>query len=151
MSQTNTQRWLAAVAAPLAALGCVAAYLVHLDGVERPSDAALTKTFRSHSATFEAVTCKAGITTTVPSELSRLGVDIMSCDYDGTVKLGFGGNRLGLAIGPGWTKGITRVTGEATRHGRLVASTDHADKLPADVYLRPIQKNWYIFYQRDDD
>jgi len=33
--------------------------------------------------------------------LSVIGVKFASCDYDNTLRLGFDGNRLGLAIGPG--------------------------------------------------
>jgi hypothetical protein len=73
------------------------------------------------------------------------------------------------AVGPGWVKGIEYVPesqetnraiyGNAEINGtnyqqqwQGVVSTnlDNAQTLPANVYLRPIESNWFIFYQRTD-
>jgi len=145
------KRRLSVVVASIAVLASATGYFIYSDGVERPPDMALLQKFGSHTGAFQNATCRLGTPTTIPSELSKLGVDFMSCDYDGTLRLGFSGSHLGLAIGPGWIKGITRFTGSPSRHGQVVSSTDNASKLPANIYLRSIQEDWYIFYQRDED
>ena len=55
----------------------------------------------------------------------------------------------GSAIGPGWAKGIEYVPGDYSRQGLLVPDLDKADSLQANVYIRQIEPNWFIFYQRD--
>ena len=73
------------------------------------------------------------------------------------------------AVGPGWVKGIEYVPESQETNGAIygnaetngtnyqqqwqgVISTnlDNAQTLPANVYLRPIESNWFIFYQRTD-
>jgi hypothetical protein len=56
----------------------------------------------------------------------------------------------GTAIGPGWVKGIEYVPGGYSREGVLSADLDGARKLPARVYIRQIEPNWFVFYQRDE-
>lgn len=89
-------------------------------------------------------------------------------DYDSSMRFIFAGGGLS-AIGPGWAKGIEYVPGSCETKGAVyansvikgiayhqegegVASTnlDQAQALPANVYLRPIETNWFIFYQRTD-
>ena len=141
-------RLLLVVAIAGAILGGAAVYVVRADQVAGPTDQALLQTFRAHRPVFEQADCR---TDHRPSgELSKVGVEFTTCDYDGTLRLGFSSNKLGLAIGPGWSKGLTRVVADPRRKGTLVPSTDYASKLPADVYLRPIQDQWFIYYQRDE-
>jgi len=73
------------------------------------------------------------------------------------------------AVGPGRVKGIEYVPESQETNGAIygneemngtnyqhqwqgVVSTnlDNAQTLPANVYLRPIESNWFIFYQRSD-
>jgi hypothetical protein len=68
----------------------------------------------------------------------------------GTVRFCFAGGGLS-AISPGWGKGIEYVPGDYERKGRVVENLDEANKLPPGVYLRKIEPNWFIFYQRTDD
>jgi len=56
----------------------------------------------------------------------------------------------GVAIGPGWVKGIEYVPGEVSREGALLPDLDKAASLQANVYIRQIEPNWFIFYQRDE-
>lgn len=56
----------------------------------------------------------------------------------------------GNAISPGWVKGIEYVPGSYERAGTICTNLDHADRMPPDIYLRPITTNWFLFYQRDD-
>jgi hypothetical protein len=90
---------------------------------------------------------------------------IIGMDY-GTMRFIFAGD--GTAISPGWAKGIEYVPGsnetngaiyglleeEGTNYqhwkGLLLTNLDSAQTLPANVYMRPIESNWFIFYQRSD-
>lgn len=67
------------------------------------------------------------------------------------------------AIGPGWVKGIEYVPGSYETNGAIYSqrevpkwqglistNLDNVQTLRANVYLRPIQSNWFIFYQRTD-
>jgi hypothetical protein len=56
----------------------------------------------------------------------------------------------GVAIGPGWAKGIEYVPGDYSREGVLLPDLNKAASLPANVYIREIQPRWLIFYQRDE-
>jgi hypothetical protein len=91
-------------------------------------------------------------------------------DYNGAMGFSFAGGSSFLAIGPGWSKGITYVPeshetngsiycgewkmGDVTNppqwQGLLLTNLDNAQTLPADVYLRPIESNWFLFYSRDE-
>ena len=59
------------------------------------------------------------------------------------------GGGIGLSIGPGWQKGIAYLTAVPNRVGQIV---DNLDKDPGhdDVYLVPIEGDWYVLYQRTD-
>jgi hypothetical protein len=56
----------------------------------------------------------------------------------------------GIAIGPGWVKGIEYVPTNYVKAGILQTNLDAVGTLPANIYLREIETNWFIFYQRDD-
>lgn len=56
----------------------------------------------------------------------------------------------GVAIGPGWVKGIEYVPGDYGREGVLLPDLNKAASLPANVYIREIEPRWLIFYQRDE-
>ncbi|MGH7024213.1 MAG: hypothetical protein ACREEB_11575 [Caulobacteraceae bacterium] len=165
--------WVLAVAGSAAVLVLAGAILVaYADGVlEQPTDDRLLTEFREHQSSFEALRetaakdpslgtcglgswgwggwCSGNHQETYRGLLAQSGGNLLSRDYDGTIRVGFAGGGL-LAIGPGWEKGIEYIPGSPARDGELVASTDGANRLPADVYLRPILPGWYIFYQRDD-
>jgi hypothetical protein len=75
----------------------------------------------------------------------------VTVDYDATARFCFAGGGMILAIGPGWVKGIQYVPGNYERKGHVVQNLDEANTLPPGVYLREIEPNWFIFYQRDAD
>lgn len=90
---------------------------------------------------------------------------IIGMDY-GTMRFIFAG--YGTAISPGWAKGIEyvprsyetsgavygdREVNGVTYHewrGLISTNLNDARTLPANVYLRHIESNWFLFYQRDD-
>ena len=65
-----------------------------------------------------------------------------------TLKFLFAGE--GSAIGSDWAKGIEFVPGNYKRQGVILTNLDEAHTLPANVYLRPVETNWFLFYQRTD-
>jgi hypothetical protein len=65
----------------------------------------------------------------------------------GVIRFIFAGE--GVAIGPGWAKGIEYVPGDYKREGVLLPDLNKAANLPANVYIREIEPRWLIFYQRD--
>lgn len=106
---------------------------------------------------------------------TELGSDIspglmIGMDYDDSIGFCFAGGGTS-AIGPSWAKGIKYVPGaheingavycaeyrieDATNppqwQGQVLSNLDHADKLPALTYLRPIGSNWFLYYSRDDN
>jgi hypothetical protein len=89
-------------------------------------------------------------------------------DYDSSMRFIFADGGI-LAIGPGWVKGIEYVPGShATNgaiygerkiegvtyqeqwHGIILTNLNNAQALPAQIYLRLIEPNWFLFYQRDE-
>jgi hypothetical protein len=74
---------------------------------------------------------------------------VMTMDYDTTSRFIFAHGGVS-AVGPGWLKGIEYIPGDGERQGKLVQNLDGAAKLPADVYLRPIEPHWFLVYQRTD-
>jgi hypothetical protein len=55
----------------------------------------------------------------------------------------------GVAIGPGWFKGVARITDDPRSWGTVVGDLDHPRVLTADtLYLRRIESNWYIVFER---
>jgi hypothetical protein len=65
----------------------------------------------------------------------------------GVIRFIFAGE--GVAIGPGWVKGLEYVPGDYRREGALLPDLNNAASLPANVYIREIEPRWLIFYQRD--
>jgi hypothetical protein len=130
-----------------------------------PTDRALVELFHEHQQTFETLKQMADEDTTIASnnnsdslsvtrrsEYARLLSQIhsnmrMGFDAKGTVfSVAEGG--VGLSIGPSWSKGIAYLPAPSWV-GQIVKSLD---KNPGhdDMYLVPIEGNWYIFYQRTD-
>ncbi|HKM49516.1 MAG TPA: hypothetical protein VJX69_18130 [Terriglobales bacterium] len=77
----------------------------------------------------------------------RPGLQVAMTGPTGTVRFIFASE--GVAIGPGWVKGIEYVSGDYGREGVLLPDLDKAASLPANVYIREIEPRWLIFYQRD--
>jgi len=95
------------------------------------------------------------------------GLDVTMDGYGDGMRFIFAGGGTS-AVGPGWVKGIEYVPESHETNGAIygneemngtnnqqwqgVVSTnlDNAQTLPANVYLRPIESNWFIFYQRSD-
>jgi hypothetical protein len=78
------------------------------------------------------------------------GVKVL-IDWDSSVRFIFQGGGLGSE----WLKGIEYVPGELQlknylAKGNLLQNLDNARNLPEGVYLREIEPNWYIVYQRDN-
>jgi hypothetical protein len=63
--------------------------------------------------------------------------------------LHFGLTVAGWSLGPSWAKGIAYLTAVPNRVGQIV---NNLDKDPGhdDVYLVPIEGDWYVIYQRKD-
>jgi hypothetical protein len=78
----------------------------------------------------------------------RPGLQVAMTGPTGAVRFIFAGE--GVAIGPGWVKGIEYVPGDYEREGVLLPDLDKAASLPAHVYVREIEPRWLIFYQRDE-
>src|ERR1700712_5723355 len=95
-------RIIGAIAIVLVALTALAGGVYRWDvaGSERPSDEALIQTFAAHRAELQQARCEVTSSEGARIRLSVIGVKFATCDYDNTLRLGFDGNRLGLAIGP---------------------------------------------------
>ncbi len=78
----------------------------------------------------------------------RPGLQVAMTGPTGTVRFIFAGE--GVAIGPGWVKGIEYVPGDYSREGVLLPDLNKTASLPARCYIRQIEPNWFIFYQRDE-
>ena len=75
---------------------------------------------------------------------------VMGIDgYTMSVSFSYWRGGIGLSIGRSWQKGIACLFHGPDRIGRIVNSLD---KLPSedDVYLVPIEGNWYIEYVKLD-
>jgi hypothetical protein len=126
------------------------AYLL-IGDLARPSDVAMIQIYYDHAAAFaQAADCPVAGKVATDGPLRKAGVRSAYCDHEGALHLVFTGNRLGPAVGAGWSKGLTHLNGDGTRRGVVVGSTDVARRMPADIYLKPIENGWYVFYQRDD-
>jgi len=130
-----------------------------------PKDRTLVDSFRAHRQTFETLKEMADKDTTIASNdtseslgvarrseyarlLSQIGKRIkMGFDATGTV-FSFAGGGIVLSIGPSWSKGIAYLPAPSSV-GQIVKSLD---KNPGhdDMYLVPIEGNWYVFYRRTD-
>lgn len=136
-----------------------------------PKDAELLSVFRQHRASFdqlrqmaiddkeiEGYFSESELKPALSAERQRsyraLLSDIhpglaVTVDYDDTVRFIFAVR--GVAIGPSSVKGLEYVVTHLERHGIVQQNLDHASTLPAGVYLRQIEPNWFILYQRTDD
>lgn len=72
----------------------------------------------------------------------------VGANYDGSVRFIFAST--GQAIGPGWAKGIQFIKDITKLKGTRIDTLDGSAKLPAGVYLREIEPQWFLFYQRDE-
>jgi hypothetical protein len=90
-------------------------------------------------------------------------------DYNDAIRFVFAGGGTS-AIGSGWAKGIEYVPGSYETNGAVycgewkmhdvtnppqwqglvLTNLENAQSLPANIYLRPIETNWFIFYDRTD-
>jgi hypothetical protein len=129
-----------------------------------PTDGTLVELFRSHRQTFETLAQMADEDATIASnhtdeplsvarrsEYSRLLSQIhsrISINFD-RWRIAFWCAGLGSAIGPRWGKGIAYLTAVPSRVGQIVKNLDK-DPGHDDVYLVPIEGDWYVIYQRDD-
>lgn len=71
-------------------------------------------------------------------------------DYDTSMRFVFAEGGLS-AISSGWLKGIEYVPDDHQRKGKIVQDLDEANSLPPGVYLREIESNWLVVYQRTSD
>ena len=82
----------------------------------------------------------------LPSQI-RPGLQVTINGNTGVVRFIFA--QKGSTVGPGWAKGIEYVPGDFSREGLLLPDLDKADSLQANVYMRQMEPNWFIFYQHD--
>ena len=75
---------------------------------------------------------------------------IETVDNDNVVRFIFASGGL-LSIGPGWLKGIEFIPGNFEREGIAASNLDKMRTAAPGVYLRAIDSNWFLLYQRDDD
>jgi hypothetical protein len=135
-----------------------------------PSDQNLISAFRGHRQAFEKLQEMAAqdarrnwyLWASDPSKLDqsrrdgyknliseiRPDLQVAMNGTTGVVRFLFAGE--GVAIGPGWVKGIEYVPSDYSREGVLLPDLDKAASLPAHVYMREIEPRWLIFYQRDE-
>lgn len=69
-------------------------------------------------------------------------------NYDGTVRFIFASS--GQAIGAGWAKGIEFIPDMGKVIGNQRTTLDDSAKLPVGVYLRKLEPQWFLFFQRDE-
>jgi hypothetical protein len=131
-----------------------------------PKDRTLIELFQAHRQTFETLTEMAekdamiasnstseSLSISRRSEYSRLLSQIdskMQMGFDSTgVAFSSAHGGILLSIGPCWEKGIMYLRAVPTRVGQIVKSLDK-DPGHDDMYLVPIEGDWYVFYQRTD-
>ena len=135
-----------------------------------PSDQELISTFRAHRQAFGRLQEMAAedarhgwyLGESKPSTLDqsrwseynnlraqiRPGLEMAMNGTTGVIRFIFA--HKGVAIGPGWAKGVEYVPGDYGREGVLLPDLNKAASLPANVYVREIEPKWLIFYQRDE-
>lgn len=131
-----------------------------------PSDRTLVELFRTHRQTFQTLVEMANKDAMIASsntseslsvarrfEYARLLSQIhskMRMGFDSTgVVFSSAHGGIGLSIGPSWEKGIAYLTAVPSRVGQIVKNLDK-DPGHDDVYLVPIEGDWYVLYQRTD-
>ena len=55
-----------------------------------------------------------------------------------------------LAVGAEWWKGIAYIPNRQDEDGTLIQRLDGAKRLEAGRYLRQIDENWFLFYERTE-
>jgi hypothetical protein len=55
-----------------------------------------------------------------------------------------------LAVGAEWFKGIEYIPNFQAEDGTLIQNLDGARRLKAGAYLRKIDHNWYLLYERTE-
>jgi hypothetical protein len=167
MSRFVTHKLLLPAAA-LLVLGVIGLFLWQYTSpfpLRVPKDRTLVDSFDAHRQTFEMLKEMADKDTYIASNSSSESLGItrrseyarllsqihsnmrMGFDAKGTV-FSFAEGGVGLSIGPSWSKGIAYLPAPSWV-GQVVKNLD---KNPGhdDMYLVPIEGNWYIFYQRTD-
>ena len=131
-----------------------------------PKDRTLVALFQAHRQTFQTLVEMADKDATIASSNTSESLTVarrseysrLLSQMDRSIKIGFGPERIAfwcagggilLSIGPTWGKGIAYLTSVPSRGGQIV---DNLDKDPGhdDVYLVPIEGDWYVIYQRTD-
>jgi len=69
----------------------------------------------------------------------RPKVESVAIGHNGAISFTFAAGGTGLAVGPGWSKGIAYIPPEVN------------PKEQGDNYVREIEPTWFIFYDRFDD
>ena len=130
-----------------------------------PKDRTLVDSFHAHRQTFETLKEMADRDTTIASNNTSEGLGVVRrAEYsrllsqiDRRVKVGFDSSGTvfsfaeggtGLSIGPSWSKGLAYLPAPS-RVGQIVKNLDK-DPGHDDMYLVPIEGDWYVFYQRTD-
>jgi hypothetical protein len=159
--------FLALVVLCLAFAAAFVIYLVHSwsgsssFGLDVSKDIQLVTLFQGHRAAFEKLH-------QMGAEDLKRGWYLGVSDFGDGMRFIFAGDETS-AIGPGWIKGIEYVPGSYETNGAIYGSAeingsnyqqqwqgiisanlDNTQTLPAHVYLRQIESNWFIFYQRSE-
>lgn len=129
-----------------------------------PTDRGIAELFHTHRQTFETLAHMADEDATIASnntdetlsvarrsEYSRLLSQIdsrISINFD-PWRTAFWCAGAGSSISPRWGKGIAYLNAVPSRVGQIVKNLDK-DPGRDDVYLVPIEGDWYVIYMRDD-
>jgi hypothetical protein len=81
--------------------------------------------------------------------LSSINSDIRVVADEGNITFFFSGGGLS-AISGGWGKGIASLP-LIEKYDTILPSLDHANMLPNGDYMRPIDGQWFIYYQKYED
>jgi hypothetical protein len=74
---------------------------------------------------------------------------IITVDYDKSVRFILVSSGLS-AISSGALKGVAFLTISPEKKGIFVHNLENAGSLPPGIYLKSIEGNWYLIYQRTD-
>lgn len=123
---------------------------VHRDEFERPRQMATED--RQQTSLFSEVKLSNKLPASRRIEYQSLlklspGLEV-GANYDGSVRFIF--TSIGQAIAPGWAKGIEFVPDTGKVAGIQRETLDDAAKYPAGVYLRKLEPQWFLFFQRDE-
>jgi len=79
--------------------------------------------------------------------MPRISSGMMACTGDnGIVRFIMAGE--GIAISPGWIKGIEYIPGK--KHGVIVDDLNDVSKFGTRIHLRRLGPNWFLFYEGFD-